>query len=105
MILCVLGFQLVMFKNFFKRVIALVFGSSVITQLLLYSFGGQQLMNKSLEVFDEKMKFDRDYVVVMLRSQKPCKISSLIFEASLPTFMTIMSNAGSLITFLKSFVE
>lgn len=88
-----------------KKIIALVFGSAIIIQLFIYSFGGQQIMDKSCSVATEIYHLDKDYNLVILRSKKPLKIQAGFYHACLPTFRAILSSAASLMTLLQSFVE
>jgi gustatory receptor len=105
LLLCVIGFQLVMLHDLYKRLAAFFFGLAAMIQLLMYSFGGQQIMDKSLNVSSKMYNLDKDYRMIIMRSHRVCKIRAGIFEASLPTYRTMISNAGSLMTILKSFVE
>lgn len=105
MLLCVLGFQIVMVENFFKKIIFIGFGFSVIIQLFSYSFGGQLIKDKSSAVADHLYAIKKDIVIIIARSQKPIEIAAGIYEANLPTFRLILSSAGSWITLLKSLVE
>lgn len=94
-----------MVEGIFKKIVALVFGLAIIIQLFVYSFGGQQIMDKSLSVTLEIYQADRDNRFIVLRTMKPVKIRAGFYHASLPTFRAILSSAASLITLLKSFVE
>jgi gustatory receptor len=105
LILCIIGFQLVMFQSFYKRLVALLFGTAVIIQLFIYSFGGQQIMDKSINVSGKMYNLNKNYRMIIMRSHRPCKIQAGIFKASLPSFLAILSNAGSLMMLLKSLVE
>lgn len=105
LLLCVIGFQLVMVESVFKKIVALVFGCAIIIQLFVYSFGGQQIMDKSLSVALEIYQLDKDYRLIILRSQRALKIQAGFYHACLPTFRAILSSAASLMTLLKSLVE
>lgn len=105
LLLCVIGFQLVMIASIFKRVVALVFGLAIIIQLFIYSFGGQQIMDKSFTATSKIYDLDKDYRLVIMRSNKPLKINAGFYHACLPTFRAILSSAASLITLLQSLVE
>jgi odorant receptor len=105
LLLCVIGFQLVMGASVVKKIIALFFGLAIIIQLFVYSFGGQQIMDKSGLVATEIYQLDKDYNLVILRSKKPLKIQAGFYHACLPTFRAILSSAASLMTLLQSFVK
>lgn len=94
-----------MVENIFKKIVALVFGLAIIIQLFVYSFGGQQIMDKSLSVTSEIYELDKDYLLVILRSKRLLKIEAGFYHACLPTFRAILSSAASLMTLLKSLVE
>jgi odorant receptor len=105
MLLCVLGFQLVMHRDLFKRLVVTVYGLAIIVQLFYYSYGGQLVMDKSSSAADNLYQLDKDFTMVIARAQKPCVIKAGFYEASSATFTTILSSAASLITLLQSFTE
>lgn len=106
MLLCVLGFQCVMFETFldFQVLLVLAFGVAIILQLFIYSYGGQLIMDKSSSVGKNFYGLDKDYIMIIARSQRPSTITNGFYEANLPIFSAIMSSAASLITALKSFL-
>jgi odorant receptor len=105
MLLCVIGFQLVMHESFLERTMDAIFGIAIITQLFIYSYGGQLIMDTSASVADDFYEMDKDFVVIIARAQKASIIEAGFYKANLPLFSTIMSSAASLITLLKSFLE
>jgi odorant receptor len=105
MLLCVIGFQLVVHEAFSERFEHVSFGLSIILQLFIYSYGGQLIMDKSSSVADELYEIDKDFVAIIQRAQKPSSIEAGFYKASLPLFTTIMNSAASLITILKSFLD
>jgi odorant receptor len=104
MVLCVIGFQLVVHEAFSERFEHVTFGLTIIIQLFIYSYGGQLIMDKSSSVADDLYEIDKDFVAIIQRAQKPSMIEAGFYKASLPLFTTIMNSAASLITILKSFL-
>lgn len=105
LLLCVLGFQLVMFHTFLKRIVVAFFGLAMVIQLFVYTYGGQLVMDKSVSVADNLYQTDKDLIVIIARSHKASIIKSGFYVASSETLTSILSSAASLITLLKSFLE
>lgn len=105
MLLCVIGFQIVMFQDVFQLFTHLNFGAAVMIQLFVYAYGGQIIMDKSLLVADELYDLDTDMVTIISRVQKASTIKYLFYIANLPTFSAILSSAASFITLLQSLLE
>jgi odorant receptor len=103
LLLCVLGFQLVMIESFAGRIVPATFGVSVAIQLFVYAFGGQLIIDKSNEVARDFYDIDRNFLIMIARPRLPAKIQAGFFTANLPTFVSVMNSTGSLITMLKSF--
>lgn len=105
MLLCVLGFQLVMFHNFLKRIVVTIFGMAMTTQLFIYTYGGQLVMDTSTSVADKIYQTDKDLIIIIARSHKASIIKVGFYDANSATFGTILSSAASLITLLKSLID
>jgi hypothetical protein len=105
MMLCVIGFELVMVESLTDKIFPAVFGLAAIIQLSIYAFGGQLIIDKSDAVARNFYDVDRDFLILIARPLKPTKIKTLFFSADLPTFVSILNSAGSLITMLKSLVK
>lgn len=105
MLLCVNGFQLVMFNDFAQRAKSLLFGFTIILQLFIYSYGGQLIMDESSRVAENIYQIDRDLVIVIARAQRPSVVKAGFFYANLPNYQAILSSTASLITLLQSFLE
>jgi odorant receptor len=105
MLLCVLGFQLVMFRSFMKRVVIGFYGLNMIIQLFIYTYGGQMIMDKSTSVADKLYQTDKDLIIIIARSHKASIIKAGFYEANSATLCSILSSAASLITLLKSFID
>lgn len=102
MLLCVLGFQVVMAESFFGKMVSLGFGSFSVIQLFSFSFGGQLVADRSSAVADHLYTIDRDSLIIIARSRKPVLIEAGFYQANLPTFRLFLSSAASLITLLQS---
>jgi 7tm Odorant receptor len=105
MLLCVIGFQIVVLESLIEKVIASIFGAAIIIQMFIYSFGGQLIADKSSSVAENFYENDKDFIIIIARSQKAAKINAGFYQANLPTFSSILSSAASLITLLQSFIE
>jgi len=104
MLLCVLGFQLVVFESFVKKFFTSMFGLTVIIQLLFYAYGGQMIMDKSSSVGDLLYATNKDLIIIIARAQKATIIQAGIYKATAGTFTTIVNSAASLIALLQSFL-
>jgi hypothetical protein len=105
MLLCFLGFQLVVIEGFIELVVPTLFIITIIIQLLIYASGGQMIVDGSEEIARDFYDVDRDFLILIARHLRPPMIKSLFFKADLPMFLTVMQSAGSLITMLKSFLK
>lgn len=104
LLLCVTAFEVVMGDNFVRVMIASIHVSAAFVDLLIYSYGGQRVMDCSMEICDDCYKLDRNYFLIMIRAHRELKIEALVFHASLPTFSIVLSRTMSLITLFRSFV-
>lgn len=102
--LCVSAFHVFISEEFYLRQVPIFFhASGVFVDLLIYSYGGQRIMDCSKEICDDCYKMDKNYTLVMARAQREVKIKSLVFTASLPMFTDIMRGTLSMIAAFKSF--
>lgn len=104
LLLCVIGFQLMTIKSASKKIAACSFGITIIIQLFIYNYAGQEIRDKSSSVAGNFYKPDKDFLIIIARSQKPLEIKSAFYNASLPTFRLILSSTASLFTLLQSFL-
>ena len=105
LLLCVLGFQLVKSPSLVKKLIAFMTGCATLNQTYIYSFGGQLVRDKSSTVAENFYEIDKDFVLVIARTQKPSTFSAWFYEANLMTFQLILKRTVSLITVLKSMID
>ncbi|CAO1433248.1 unnamed protein product [Diamesa tonsa] len=102
-LLCGIGFQLVMTPDIFKILVLLAFSSAILIQLFIYAYGGTLIMEESGAVADNI--YSKELLLsIQIANKKRC-IKSGFYTASLPTFVTIISSAGSYITLLQSLAE
>lgn len=101
-LLCTIAVQLVMGTDLLKMIVAFLHGSAALTDLFIYSFGGQLVMDSSTEVFQDLVRIDKNYRFILHRTQTELKIKSMMFQASFSTFSRIISQTISLITLVKS---
>ncbi|CAO1423916.1 unnamed protein product [Diamesa serratosioi] len=102
-LLCVIGFQLVMAPDFFKILVLFAFSCAILIQLFVYAYGGTLIMEESSSVAENI--YQKELLFCIPRAYKNCCIKSGFYTASLPTFTKILSSAGSYITLLQSLQE
>lgn len=102
-LICTLGFTLSMVQDP-EILLTVGFAISAIMELFIYSFGGQMIMDKSMEVCNQFYELDKDYLFIIMRTQIEVKIKAGFFHASLPTLTSILNSAGSMMALLKSLV-
>ena len=83
------------FRAFFHVIIASL-------ELLIYSYGGQKVMDSSMAVCDDVYEIDKNYLFIMMRSQMAVEMKSGFFHACLPIYMILIKRTMSLITLLQS---
>lgn len=104
-LLCVQGFQLIMLDNVFNKIVALIGGVTIITQLFVYSYGGHLIMDTSSSVADLLYEVKKENVMIIQRAQRPALIEVGFFKANLIAFTSVLSSTASLITLLKSLLD
>jgi hypothetical protein len=102
--ICVIGFEIVMAESFIGKIFPAIFGTAVVIQLFIYAFGGQLVIDKSDAVGKDLYENDRDFLIINARPLKQTKVASPFFSVDLPTFVSIMNSAWSLIATLQNFV-
>lgn len=103
-LLCMIGFQIVMAKDYYGLLVVAPFGIAVLIQLFLYCFGGQLVLDGTSSVASNLYVLDKNLTIVSAKCLKGFKTESFVYKADLPTFTAILSSAQGLITALKSFV-
>lgn len=104
-VLCFTGLQILMMNDFGKIVGALLHAGAAFADVAIYSYGAQKVLDSSLAVCDEVYKADKNYILIILITQKELKFDAGLFHASLHTLTVILSRTMSFITLLKSFIK
>jgi hypothetical protein len=104
-VLCFTGLQITMMKDSGKIIGALLHSGAALADVAIYSYGAQKILDSALVVCDKFYKADRDFILVMLITQKELKFDTGLFHASLHTLTVIISRSMSFITLLKSFIK
>jgi hypothetical protein len=101
--LCVVGYLIVMSDDIFIITVCIVHGMAGIIELLIFSYGGQKIMDYGEEICDECYEIDKNYLIIMMMTKYKLRMYSLIHDACLSTVTLILNRAMALITLLKSF--
>ncbi|XP_058456740.1 odorant receptor 82a-like [Malaya genurostris] len=110
-LLCTLGFQLVMFLGSSIMLIYIVYVSAIVIQITFFSYFGSRILHESTLVADAiycsnwykaSPKVRKVLLLCMMRAQIPVNVKAVFIVASLPTMRAIMNSAGSYITLLLS---
>uniref|UniRef100_A0A182T790 Odorant receptor n=1 Tax=Anopheles maculatus TaxID=74869 RepID=A0A182T790_9DIPT len=115
-LLCMLGFQLVLSAGTSIMVVYVAYGTAIIIQVTYYCYYGSQLYHESTLVHDAVFKsnwYEADVrtqkmlINCMMRAKKPVNAKSGFTEASLPTLraVAILNSAGSYVALLMSLME
>lgn len=102
-ILCVLGFLIFMSDDPVIVSVSMSHGLAGVIELMIFSYGGQKIMDYAEEICVECYEIDKNYLIVMLRTKYKLRLYSLMYDACLPTVTLIMNRTLALITLLKSF--
>jgi hypothetical protein len=102
--LCFQGFQLIMADSVHQLIINLTFACSFVVEVFFYCYASQLIQDKSSSVAKDFYECDKEFIIIIARSQKAEVVKSGFFEVNLVTFTSIMRSALSLITLLKSFL-
>lgn len=105
LILCLTGVQVIVNDDFAKILTALFHAVAVLIDVGIFSYGGQRVMDSAYSVYEDIYRLDRNYIPIMLMSQKKLKFDSGLFEASLDTYSILLSRTMSFTTLLKSMVK
>ncbi|XP_053663962.1 odorant receptor 82a-like [Anopheles marshallii] len=113
-LLCMLGFQLVISAGTTIMVVYVAYGTAITIQVTYYCYYGSQLYHESTLVHDAVYKsnwYEADVrtqkmlINCMMRANKPVNAKSGFTEASLPTLKAILNSAGSYVALLMSLME
>ncbi|XP_041769573.1 odorant receptor 47a-like [Anopheles merus] len=113
-LLCMLGFQLVISVGTNIMVVYVAYGMAITIQVTYYCYYGSQLYHESTQVHDAVFKskwYDASVgtqkmlINCMMRAKKPVNAKSGFTQASLPTLNAILNSAGSYVALLMSLME
>ncbi|XP_070508199.1 odorant receptor 45a-like [Chironomus tepperi] len=102
LIFCVIGFQVVISEDLIHSVPMMFHGTAALINLLIYSYGGERIMDHANRVCVDCYKVKKDYLIIMMRTKHEYKVKSMMYHASLPTFSLIMGRTMSMITLFNS---
>ncbi|XP_035793490.1 odorant receptor 9a-like isoform X2 [Anopheles albimanus] len=112
LLLCIIGYQMIVFLNTPRVLMLLSFGFVMILQAVIYTYHGSRMYHESLRVtdalyqsnwYDGELTTRKELLFCMLRAQKPIVTKGGFITATLPTLKKILSTSGSYITVLLSF--
>ena len=101
MFLVVIASQIVIIIEVELRMIAISSVMISIATLLIFSYGGQMIMQSSASVCQEFYKIDRDCLIVIMRIQKPLSLKVGFFEPNLSSCRSYLEYTFSLVALLK----
>ncbi|XP_070500082.1 odorant receptor 82a-like [Chironomus tepperi] len=104
-ILCVSGLQIIKSNDFSKIFVAMFLNLASLVDAAIFAFGAQKVMDSAMAVCTEVYKADKNYLLIIMITQKELKFDVGLFHASLHLLSTILSRTMSFITLLKSFVN
>ncbi|EAT34555.1 AAEL013217-PA [Aedes aegypti] len=113
-LLCVLGFQLVMFLGSTLMLIYLMYVTAIVIQITFFAYYGSLLSHESEEVsssiycsnwYEASPKTRRILLQCLMRAQVPVNTKAGFMVASLPTLRAILNSAGSYVALLLSFTD
>lgn len=98
------GIQILMLNDFMQIVSAVMTCLASLTDVFIYAYGAQTVLDSAEEVFDYLEKIDKRYFVPILVSHKRLYFDARFFSSSLHTLSVLMSRISSIIALLKSLV-
>ncbi|KFB48435.1 AGAP004974-PA-like protein [Anopheles sinensis] len=113
-LLCMLGFQLVLSAGSSLVVVYVAYGTAIVIQVTYYCYYGSQLYHESTQVHDAVFQsnwYEADVrtqkllINCMMRARKAVNAKSGFAQASLPALRAILNSAGSYVALLMSLME
>lgn len=99
--ICMTAFEVVIFEETGQKIVAFSCSIVAFTSLLLYSYSGQVVMESSVAISSELYEINKDFLFVIMRTQKPVKLNFRIFDPNLFTCKNFIDYLFSLIACLK----
>ncbi|XP_049537592.1 odorant receptor 47a-like [Anopheles darlingi] len=113
-LLCMLGFQLVISAGTSIMVVYMVYSLAIIIQITYYCYYGSMLHHESEQVqraiyggawYTADIRTQKLLLLCMMRASKAVDANSGFTRASLPALKSILNSAGSYITLLLSLLD
>ncbi|XP_035775950.1 odorant receptor 47a-like [Anopheles albimanus] len=113
-LLCMLGFQLVISAGTSIMVVYMVYSLAIIIQITYYCYYGSMLHHESEQVqraiyngawYTADIRTQKLLLVCMMRAGKAVDADSGFTRASLPALRSILNSAGSYVTLLLSLLD
>lgn len=104
-LLCVTALESVIIEDLGKKIIAVSSTFLGVVGLFVFCYGGQIVFNTSESICDDLNIFTKDYIIVLIRSQKPVKLKVAFFDPTLLTCRFYLDHTLSLIAVLKHVVK
>jgi triphosphoribosyl-dephospho-CoA synthetase len=101
---CVVALEVGISESLVDTIPILFHGMASFMDLMIYSYGGQKIMDCASAVCEECYKIDDNYLIIMSRTKRDVKMEAFMYHASLPMSSLIISRTMSLITLMKSFL-
>ncbi|XP_058065710.1 odorant receptor 82a-like [Anopheles bellator] len=114
LLLCMLGFQLVISAGSSEMVVYIAYGMAITIQITYYCYYGSLLEYESLQVhnavfrcnwYNATTQTQKMLINCMMRSSKPVIAKAGFTQANLPTLNSILNSAGSYVALLMSLLE
>lgn len=102
--ICFTGIQILLLDDFLQILTSIIHSLTALTDIFIYAYGAQRVLDSALEVFDYFEKNDKRYLVPIMISQRELTFDARVFNVSMYTFSALLSRSSSFITLLKSFV-
>jgi hypothetical protein len=104
-VLCGIGFTLVMTTNSLDKLLVFGFGITMLFQLFFYCYSGQYVMDKAALVCIVMYELDQHFQLIIMRAQRRLRIEAPFYHASLEQFTAVLNMTWALISVLKSAME
>ncbi|KAG5680498.1 hypothetical protein PVAND_010005 [Polypedilum vanderplanki] len=105
MTLCVIGFVIIAVQEITQKITAIFLAVAVLVDIFIYCYGGQIIMEKSSDICKNCYKIDKDFLIIVGRSQKPVQIKTLLFHASFSTLGDVLRTSWGYISVMKTWIK
>lgn len=105
LMLCMSGAIVILSNDYEKVITSFLLTVAVLNDVSIYAYGGQKVLDSASLVTEQLYKMDKNYIIVMMITQKELKFDAGLFHASMKTLSNTLSRTFSLITLIKSIVN